>query len=159
MTEFPSGVTVVTAYDRDGVPYGLTLSAFCAFTAEPPSVLASIDQRSNTLPAIHETGLFAVNFLDAEHSELARRFASKAPDKFDGLPVQRGPDGSGPILHDHACAYLTCRVAQAIAVDDHVIFIGRVQHGAVIDGRHPLVYGRREFGAWQRAVQLAGEAA
>lgn len=154
MTEFPSGVTVVTSTDADGRHYGLTLSAFCSFSADPPSVLVCVDRSSNTLPAIRETGRFTVNFLDAAHSGLARHFASKDPEKFADLPVRPGDDHGGPILHEHACAYLQCRVTRQIAVDDHVILIAHVDHGAIIDGRRPLVYGARRFGAWDRTTPI-----
>ena len=46
---FPSGVTVITALDATGVPRGLTSTAFCSISLDPPIISVSIDRRSATL--------------------------------------------------------------------------------------------------------------
>ncbi|TMB89549.1 MAG: flavin reductase family protein, partial [Chloroflexi bacterium] len=63
MSSFPSGVVVLTAFGQDGLPRGLTVSAFCAVSLEPPLALACIDKTSNTLPAVQHTGGFTANIL------------------------------------------------------------------------------------------------
>ena len=50
MASFPSGVVILTAFGEDGLPRGLTVSAFCAASLEPPLALVCIDKTSNTLP-------------------------------------------------------------------------------------------------------------
>src|SRR6202165_2485309 len=97
MASFPSGVVVLTAFGEDDRPRGLTVSAFCAVSLEPPLALACIDKTSNTLPAVQHTGGFTANILAAGREHLARRMASKASDKFDSLawrpPERRGGGG------------------------------------------------------------------
>ena len=39
---FASGITIVTARDRKGRDHGMTVSAFCSVSLEPPLVLISI---------------------------------------------------------------------------------------------------------------------
>jgi len=63
LSSFPAGVTVVTAFDADGNPRGLTLIAFCGVSLEPPLVLVCVDRGSNTLPAIQHSGGFTINFI------------------------------------------------------------------------------------------------
>ena len=41
MASFPSGVAIVTTTTPDGVPRGLTTTAVCSISAEPPTVLVS----------------------------------------------------------------------------------------------------------------------
>ena len=85
MASFPSGVVVLTAFGQDSQPRGLTVSAFCAVSLEPPLALACIDKTSNTLPAVQHTGGFTANILAAGREQLARRMATKVTDKFDAI--------------------------------------------------------------------------
>jgi len=152
MSCFPTGVAVVTAHEAGDRPRGLTLSAFCAVSLEPPLVLVCVDRGSNTLPALKESGGFTVNFLAGGREHLAVLYASKAEEKFDGIAWRRPelPEG-GPILHEDSAAYAVCVTRQAIEAGDHWVFIGEVRDGAVIEGHQPLVYHRRSF------VDLVGD--
>src|SRR5207245_10815901 len=106
MASFPSGVVVLTAFGQDSLPRGLTVSAFCAVSVEPPLALACIDKTSNTLPALQPAGGFTANILAAGREQLARRRATKLSDKFDGIKWRR-PESAhgGPILADDAVAF------------------------------------------------------
>jgi flavin reductase (DIM6/NTAB) family NADH-FMN oxidoreductase RutF len=146
LARFPAGVVVVTAMTEHGTPSGLTVSAFCSVSAEPPLVLVCIDKQSQTLPAIRHSGSFAVNILAAGREDLALRFASKRPDKFDAVawePTERG----APILPLDTSAHLTCSVVEAVEAGDHWVFIGRVEDAGHADDHVTLVYHRRAFGA------------
>lgn len=146
MACFPTGVAIVTAHESGTTPRGLTLSAFCAVSLDPPLVLVCIDKGSNTLPAMQESGGFTVNFLAGGREHLAVLYASKAESKFDGIAWRRPelPEG-GPVLHEDSAAYAVCVTRQAIEAGDHWVFIGEVCEGGVIEGRLPLVYHRRAF--------------
>lgn len=146
MACFPSGVAIVTAHEAGIVPRGLTLSAFCAVSLDPPLVLVCIDKSSNTLPALQASGGFTVNFLAGGREHLAVLYASKAEGKFDGIAWSRPVLAEGgPVLHEDSAAYAVCVTRQAIEAGDHWVFIGEVRDGAVIGGRLPLVYHRRAF--------------
>ena len=146
MGAFPTGVTVVTALDRDGRPRGLTVSALCSVSARPPLMLACIDKSANTLPAIRYSRRFAVNYLSFDREEVARLFASKDPDKFDRVPWR--PAGNGmPWLHEGTLALAECTVTQEVDAGDHIVVIGRVDGGRRPEpGSRPLVYFRRGYG-------------
>src|SRR5438270_219015 len=70
MARFASGVVVLTAFGEDGGPRGLTVSAFCAASLEPPLALVCIDKTSNTLPAVQHTGGFTANILASGREQL-----------------------------------------------------------------------------------------
>lgn len=142
MAGFPSGVTVVTATDDGGRPVGLTVSAFCAVSLNPPLILVCVDNGSNTLPVIERTGRFAVNILAHGRAALARRFASKDDDKFDGVEFRLGP--FGPVLVDDAAAHIGCTVFTQVPAGDHQLFLGRAHEG-VAHNERPLVYHLRGF--------------
>lgn len=137
---------MLTALGAGGRPYGLTVSAFSPVSLTPPLTLVCIDRESNTLQALRASGFFTVNILAAGHQALARRMATKAPDKFDDLNWAPAPvAGCGPVLEEHIAAFGCCSVEQVVAAGDHLIFIGRVLAGGVREGRTPLVYHRRAF--------------
>jgi flavin reductase (DIM6/NTAB) family NADH-FMN oxidoreductase RutF len=148
MASFPSGVVVLTAFGDDGLPRGLTVSAFCAVSLEPPLALACIDKTSNTLPAVRLTGGFTANILASGREQLARRMATKVSDKFEGIKWRKpaGADG-GPILEEDAAAYAVCTLRETIEAGDHWILIGLVIDGAEREGVSPMIYSRRLYDA------------
>ncbi|MGH7765618.1 MAG: flavin reductase family protein, partial [Candidatus Dormibacteraceae bacterium] len=146
MASFPSGVVVLTAFGQDGRPRGLTVSAFCAVSIDPPLALACIDKSSNTLPAVQHTGGFTANILAAGRDRLAREMATKATDKFGSLQW-RHPDSpiGGPILEVDAAAYAVCTLRETIEGGDHWVLIGLVTEGAHREGVPPLIFSRRRY--------------
>ena len=146
MASFPSGVVVLTAFDADGRPHGLTVSAFCAVSLNPALALACIDRSSNTLPAVQSTGGFTANILAAGRERLARQMATKASDKFDSVRWRQpsSPIG-GPILEDDAAAYAVCTLRDTIEGGDHWVLIGLVTEGEHREGIAPLIFSRRGY--------------
>ena len=146
MSSFPSGVVVLTAFGDDSRPRGLTVSAFCAVSLEPPLALVCIDKTSNTLPAVQHTGGFTANILAAGREQLARRMATKLSDKFDGLEWRR-PESKvgGPILGGDTAAYAVCALRDTIEAGDHWVLIGLVTEGEHQVGVAPMVFTRRAY--------------
>jgi flavin reductase (DIM6/NTAB) family NADH-FMN oxidoreductase RutF len=143
MASFASGVTVITSRGLDGVPRGLTASAFCSVSLEPRLCLVSVDLRSESVGAIKESGSFVVNILSSEQEEISRRFASKLPDKFEGIGYRDGPETGAPIL-DGVLAWIECKVYESVPGGDHIVFIGEIQDGTANEGT-PLVYFRGQY--------------
>jgi flavin reductase (DIM6/NTAB) family NADH-FMN oxidoreductase RutF len=146
MSSFPSGVVVLTAFGQDARPRGLTVSAFCAVSLEPPLALACIDKNSNTLPAVQHTGGFTANILAAGREQLARRMATKVTVKFDAIKWRR-PESAigGPVLDDDIAAYAVCTLRDTIEAGDHWILIGLVTEGEHREGVVPMVFSRRGY--------------
>jgi flavin reductase (DIM6/NTAB) family NADH-FMN oxidoreductase RutF len=146
MATFPSGVVVLTAFGQDSLPRGLTVSAFCAVSLEPPLALACIDKTSNTLPAVQHTGGFTANILAAGREQLARRMATKVTDKFDAIRWRR-PDSpiGGPILEEDAAAYAVCTLRDTIEAGDHWVLIGLVTEGDHREGVASMIFSRRGY--------------
>jgi flavin reductase (DIM6/NTAB) family NADH-FMN oxidoreductase RutF len=139
---FATGVTVLTTRDADGRPTGLTVSAFCSVSLDPPQILVCVDHKSQTFPALRERGRFAVNVLGAEHEEVSRRFASTRLDKFDGVPYRLGAL-EVPLI-DGALAQIECATVSSHVQGDHTIFIGRVEEAHTGAGE-PLLYYRGKY--------------
>jgi flavin reductase (DIM6/NTAB) family NADH-FMN oxidoreductase RutF len=142
LSNFASGVTIVTSTDADGRPTGLTASAFTSVSLDPPLILVCVSHKSQSYPAMRDRGRFAVNFLRAEQQDLSRRFATTRLDKFDGVPYRMGELGL-PVLTE-ALAYVECETANAHVEGDHTVFIGRVDACGTEAGE-PLIYFRGQY--------------
>lgn len=143
MASFASSVTVITSKGPDGVVRGLTASAFCSVSLEPRLCLVSVDNRSESIGAIKESGKFVVNILASDQEEISRRFASKLPDKFEGVSYRLGSETDAPIL-DGVLAWIECRVYESVLGGDHTVFIGEILDGTANEGL-PLVYFRGQY--------------
>ncbi len=142
LSHFASGVTVVTTWDADGRPTGLTASAFTSVSLEPPLILICVDHKAQSYPALRANSRFAVNILAAEHEAVSRRFAVTSADKFDAVAYRPGPLGL-PLLPE-ALAHLECRTVHVYPAGDHTIFVGEVEAARARDGE-PLLYFRGDY--------------
>jgi flavin reductase ActVB len=148
MASFPSGVAIVTTFDAHGVPRGLTTTAVCSVSADPPTVLVCVDLASRTLAALRARQAFVINFVGEGRSELCLLFASKEEDKFADV-AWRTTDGGLPLLHDDVLAWAECRTVHELEVGDHVVLVAEVTDGGVQpELEPPLMYYRRSWGVW-----------
>ena len=65
---FPTGVTIITAYDTDHHPWGLTANSFTSVSLDPPVVSVCIAKSGRVFPTLSMSGHFAVNILSATAS-------------------------------------------------------------------------------------------
>ncbi len=144
--QFASGVTVVTTRVASGLPLGLTVSAFCAVSLEPPLVLVCIDLRSDANRGLRESGEFAVSVLGERQEDVSRRFAAPGPDKLEGFSFLDGPLGL-PLVPG-AIAHLECRVRSSHDEGDHAVWVGEVLGAAAHPGP-PLLH---HTGAYRRLL-------
>lgn len=145
MGRFATGVTVVTVVGPDG-PVGMTANAVASLSLDPPLLLVCFDNDARTLPVVRAKRRFGVNVLAADQDDLARLFASKAPEarKFDDVPY-RLHDGI-PMI-EGALAWVACELERTVPGGDHTIGIGSV-HGAECSDGAPLVWYRGEYGSF-----------
>ena len=159
MSAFPSGVSVVTARDSDGLPRGLTCSSLCSLSMDPPMMLACVNRRNGSLAAIRASGGFAVNLLRAGRGVVSDEFASASADKFARVRWRPSPRSGLPWLLDDSLAFVDCRLVADLAAGSHTILVG-----LVVDGRdvpeesgtadpaedRPLVHWRRRYHGFSR---------
>lgn len=149
MASLPTAVSVVTAMDENGAPRGLTCSAVCSVSADPPQILVCINQRNGSLAAIRHSGAFVVNVLGSTAAQLSDQFASPLAEKFTDVSWRPAPSSGLPVLDDSAHAFLDCELTADISSGSHAILVGSVQAcGTDFDSLHPLLYWRRAYGTW-----------
>jgi flavin reductase (DIM6/NTAB) family NADH-FMN oxidoreductase RutF len=152
MATFPSGVSVVAAFDAAGRPWGMTCTALCSVTTAPPTLLACLRQGGPTLDAVLGTGAFTVNLLHEGARGTAELFASRDPDRFAKISWHAPANGLGPHLTTAAQATADCRVTEVSPIGDHMVVFGQVVRAGLADNGAPLLYGLRRYGRWSQAV-------
>jgi flavin reductase (DIM6/NTAB) family NADH-FMN oxidoreductase RutF len=140
-----TGVVVATAQGRDGPAGFLALSA-THVTADPPTMLVSIDRRTAALDAVLHARHFALNFLAAGDQALAEMFGGRGETRGAArfAPERWGTLATGaPILND-AVAAIDCVLEDTIERFGVVIAIGRVADVVVREGE-PLLFFRGAY--------------
>ncbi|QIZ09013.1 flavin reductase family protein [Priestia megaterium] len=144
---FASGVSIITV-SNNGVDFGITASAVCSVSVDPPMLLVCVNKSTGTCHAISAAESFTVNIVNETQKELALRFARANTDKFDGVDFSYGELGN-PVL-GQTLATLECRVVEEVTGGTHSVFLGEVQMANAADG-DPLVYYRGKFGKFEEA--------
>jgi flavin reductase (DIM6/NTAB) family NADH-FMN oxidoreductase RutF len=142
LSQFATGVTVITTRLDDGSFLGLTASSFNSVSLDPPLVLWSLAQRANSLPVFSGNSHYVVNILSAQQTELADKFAQPSKDRFAGLEYTLSPTGL-PILSGVA-AWFECHNRSRYPEGDHVIFVGEVECCDVLP-QEPLIFHSGRF--------------
>lgn len=137
LSRFASGVSVVTTIDGNGIFHGITVSAFCSVSLEPPLVLICVEKTTGSHAAIAASEFFAVNILSVGQEGISERFASLTNNKFDGVETRPGI-GNVPIF-EHALVNIECSLRSSHEGGDHTIFVGEVIKLSIRDSS-PLVY-------------------
>jgi flavin reductase (DIM6/NTAB) family NADH-FMN oxidoreductase RutF len=155
MGAFPAAVCVVTALDDEGIPRGLTCSAQCSVSMDPPCMLICVNRKNRSLDAIRHSQGFLVNLLRAGRYELSDLFASASPDKFAEAQWSPSPASGLPLLSADTLAFVDCALCTEIHAGSHAVLIGLVRgSGAAEPADGPLVYWRRSYGQWSPFVPV-----
>jgi len=143
MRQVAGAVTVVTTRGVNGEPRGVTATAVCSLTVDPPSVVACINRDTWVGQFAPESGNFCVNVLTRDQQVIAETFAGRthlaAADRFEVGDWSDSRSGA-PVLAG-AIASFDCELEQAVDFATHVILIGRVLKTLSNDAQsEPLVY-------------------
>jgi len=141
---FATGVTILTVATTEGRPIGMTANSLSSVSLSPPLLSVCVEREAEMHDVILQADEFVVNVLSGPQETLARRFADKHPDRFDGVGYHLSPDGL--ILLDGVLAHIECLRHTQYEAGDHTIVIGKVVGGATGDGR-PLLYYRGGYAA------------
>jgi flavin reductase (DIM6/NTAB) family NADH-FMN oxidoreductase RutF len=140
---FATGVTIVTAHDGSGRRVGLTASSFNSVSLSPPLVLWSLSRSAASMAVFTRQSHYAINILASDQRVLAERFASRLPDRFEGVKYREGAGGSA--ILDGAAAVFECSNRSQYQEGDHVIFVGEVECCEYRDGAQPLIFHGGRF--------------
>jgi len=145
MSTLASGIVLVTC-QVEGRPWGMTVTAFAPVSAEPPTILVSLESKATAAHAISATQRFGVSILERDQIEVARRGSTPGKPKFLELFTAAGDGCTSPVVRG-ALAHFDCELSDAVEVADHTVFFGRVRAAEASRGGRPLLYYRRGYRA------------
>jgi flavin reductase (DIM6/NTAB) family NADH-FMN oxidoreductase RutF len=143
LSERPIGVTIVTACGASGPAGFLALSA-AHVTADPPTMLVSVDQKTGALATILSSGHFAVNYLPAGADGVADAFSGNAELSGATRFVEGQWDtlATGAPVFKEAVGALDCMVDDVIQRGNTSIVIGTAIATRADASRSPLIFFR-----------------
>ena len=140
------GVSVVTAQGEDGPAGFLALSA-THVTADPPSMLVSIDDRTHALQAVLQSRHFAINYLPGTEQALADSFGGrgtlKGNDRFE--PGRWRTLATGAPVFSDAIGAIDCTLEETFRFHNTTIAIGRVTAFHLSDNSDALLFYRGQY--------------
>jgi flavin reductase (DIM6/NTAB) family NADH-FMN oxidoreductase RutF len=143
MGNFATGVAVVTVATPDG-PVGMTANAVASLSLEPLLALVCFANGARTLKVVREQRRFGVNVLAKGQEELARLFASKAPERQKFAGVQHTVHDGIPVI-EGTLAWVGCTLQQLVPGGDHTIGIGAVTAAEIAHAAPPLIWYRGAY--------------
>lgn len=137
-----AGAVTIVAAGLIGERCGLTATAVCSVSDNPPTMLACVNVKSAANAQIAAQGCFSINVLASIHHELAKRFAGhdglSGEERFTTANWSVLATGA-PVLMD-ALVVLDCRLIEARKLGSHTVFMGTVAACRSEPGLEPLVY-------------------
>lgn len=151
MRSLAGAVSIITTSDG-GRRYGMTATAVCSATADPPAVLVCVNRSTTTHDAIARSGVFCVNVLRHEDQDLSGVFsgAQKGEGRFKPEHWTHLATGA-PVLIDSLVAF-DCRVANSMVHGTHTVYVGEVEQVRIGKKGKPLLYAE---GQYARLASLA----
>jgi flavin reductase (DIM6/NTAB) family NADH-FMN oxidoreductase RutF len=151
MGHLAAGVCLVFS-ELDGEDVGMTATALCSVSLEPPTLLVSVGDGSRMAQALAATDTWAASILPAGAEGTAARFASQGRPSdrllLTDLAWHRGA-ATGHVILDQALAALECRTHDRIVVADHILVIARV---VGVHAQHPRIGPLVHFRSRYRAL-------
>lgn len=147
MQRMAGSVCIVTT-KYSGRRLGLTATAVCSLSADPPSLVVCVNRSAEAHDSIVGSRCLAVNVLGTDHVPLSVRFSagdgSRGPARFDS--AQWGARLTGAPILDDAVAWFDCRVAECLQASTHTVFICHVAAAGTGSSTMPLIYSNRQYG-------------
>lgn len=145
MRLLPGAVNLIVTMD-DGQPYGMTATAVCSLSMDPPMLLACVNRAATSHEPIRRSGRFSTNLVSTDDESIARAFSSgDMASRFQHGRWLDLPSG-GRVLAS-ALVACDCRLVEQYPVATHTIFIGAVEQVLINGERAPLLYFDGRFGA------------
>ena len=140
---FATGVTVVTCFDGEGQPFGLTANSFTSVSLDPPLLLVCVHKQAACASPLSEADSFAVNVLQTEQQPASIRFSTRTDDRFGVNDWSPGEFGA-PVLRESLGVFECARHAIHEG-GDHYILVGKVLKASFDATLDPLLFFRGRY--------------
>ena len=142
MRNLAAAVTIITARDGD-THLGLTATAVCSVTAEPPRLVVFVNKKVAACEAILNSGALCVNVLSGEQEHEAKVFAGMVEGVYGEARFQHGhwhDLATGVPVLEGALANFDCRVVKVFDESTHHAFLCEVLATRGLQDGEPLLY-------------------
>jgi flavin reductase len=144
MRSVPGALAVITAQhqcDRNG----MTATAVCSVSADPPQLLICVNSNASIRPLIATARHFAVNFLSLDHKDIAALFSQSKLDSCVRFATGTWSDlvTGAPVL-EGATSVFDCRVVSEAQHGSHVVIVGEVVATRTSEAS-PLLYHSGDY--------------
>ncbi len=145
MRNFFSSVCLITS-SVDSVWAGMTATAVCSVSADPPTLLVCINFNTGLYETVSRSGVFAVNVLSHAQVDLAEDFSGRlsGEKRFSTGNWNCGATGV-PILEDSVAAF-ECQSIKLIDMNTHCVTFGQVEAVHNSKKAKALLYGNGAYG-------------
>lgn len=147
MRHLAASVTLITTRHRDQRG-GLTATAVCSVSAEPPQLLVCVNKTASAHDPIGEAGFFCVNILAPGHRKIAERFAGmdgvEGDDRFVDMGEWSSLTTGAPVLKGCPVSF-DCRLVTKVSAGTHTIYLGEIVDLTLDASAHPLLYADGNF--------------
>ena len=135
----------VIGSEYNGKKNGYIANTAFQVTAQPPQLAISCSKDNFSSEIIEKSGYFSVSVL---HKEVSKKIlgtfgykSGKDIDKFEDVRYTTGKSGI-PIVTEDSIAWFECKVVQKLDVGTHILFIGEVLNGEVLESavKEPITY-------------------
>ena len=143
-----ASVNVITMWDENQKPLGMTATAFSSVSIDPLLVLVCINRSTRTYEYIAKTRRFGVNILGSVSREISDHCSRPGADKYLKPEwMSHQPEWHCPALSG-ALAFLDCEIDQNISAGTHAVLIGAVRGiglNAAAQHHEPLLHFRGAY--------------
>jgi flavin reductase (DIM6/NTAB) family NADH-FMN oxidoreductase RutF len=147
MRHLAASVCLITTH-HSGERGGLTATAVCSVSADPPQILVCVNRSASAHPLIVASRVFAVNVLAPCHRPIAERFAGmdgvEGDARFADLGDWRTLATGAPVLGGCPVTF-DCRVVHTTVAGTHTIVIGEIIDVVLDTANMPLLYAGGAF--------------
>jgi flavin reductase (DIM6/NTAB) family NADH-FMN oxidoreductase RutF len=147
MRHLAASVTLITTCEGK-MRGGLTATAVCSVSAEPPQILVCVNKTASAHDAIGAAGFFCVNILAPDHRKIAERFAGmdgvEGDARFGDMGEWSTLSTGAPVLKGCPVSF-DCKLVSEVSAGTHTIYIGQIVDIALDAAALPLVYADGNF--------------
>jgi flavin reductase len=146
MSRLGAAVHVITTAGPGGRA-GVTATAVCSVSDQPPTLLACLNRRAYTCNVLGQNGVFCVNVLRADAEAIADVFAGRGglamEERFGSAAWTQLATGA-PVL-ESAVVSFDCRVVEVKSVATHNVFFGIAEAVRLGPSGPALLYHERGY--------------
>lgn len=148
MAGMAAAVCIVTT-DGPGGRYGMTVTACCSVSDDPPIMLVCLNRASQATERFKQNGRLALNVLAVGHESLADRFARRMPggqeDRFATMPWCTSAVRSGSPVLPEALVSLWGSIVGMAHIGTHTVFYVQVEGRSARAAADPMIYYDRGY--------------